>query len=249
MTKRKTTAANHTKPGNKFLPKELKIIYEDRDILVVDKPQGLLTMATDKEKTRTAYYALTDYVKKGYSKSKNRIFIVHRLDKDTSGILIFAKNEKAKYELQSNWGETKKKYIAAVHGRLKKQTDTITTYLTENKTRIVYSTRDEKKGKLAKTAYNVIKETKFFSLLEIDLLTGRKHQIRVHLKEIGNPVVGDKKYGKDKSYKRMALHAASISFKHPFTHKNIAFEAKTPKYFNELIGCINSKENNKKNIA
>ncbi len=232
MTKRNTT-----KPNNKFLPKGLKIIYEDRDILVVDKPKGLLTMATDKEKTKTAYYALTDYVKKGYSKSKNRIFIVHRLDKDTSGILLFAKNEKAKYYLQSNWGETKKKYMAVVHGKFKKQADTITTHLTENKTRIVYSTTDTKKGKLAKTAYKVLKETKFFSLLEIDLLTGRKHQIRVHLKESGHPVVGDRKYGNDKAYKRMALHAASISFKHPFTHKEITFESKTPGYFNDLMSA------------
>lgn len=232
MTKRNTT-----KPNNKFLPKGLKIIYEDRDILVVDKPKGLLTMATDKEKTKTAYYALTDYVKKGYSKSKNRIFIVHRLDKDTSGILLFAKNEKAKHTLQDNWGETKKKYLAVVHGKLKKQSDTITTYLTENKTRIVYSTTDTKKGKLAKTAYTVVKETKFVSLLEIDLLTGRKHQIRVHLKGIGHPVVGDRKYGNDKAYKRMALHASSISFNHPYTHKEITFKSKTPRYFNDLMSA------------
>ncbi|MEW6349185.1 MAG: RluA family pseudouridine synthase [Thermodesulfobacteriota bacterium] len=226
-------------PKTKHLPKGLVIIHEDSDILVVDKPPGLLTMGTDKEKSRTAYFILTDYVRKGCSKSRNRIFIVHRLDRDTSGILVFAKNEQAKLVLQSRWEETKKKYLAVVHGKCENIADTITTYLVENKAHNVYSTSDATKGKPAHTAYRVLKETEDRSLLEVDLLTGRKHQIRVHLAGIGHPVVGDRKYGKgNEARTRLALHAKSISFRHPFTGEQLTFETKVPGYFNELVGSL-----------
>ena len=230
----------HVKPGAKFLPNGLVMIYEDRDILVVDKPPGLLTMATNTETSRTAYYILTDYVRKGCARSKNRIFIVHRLDRETSGILIFAKNEDAKFRLQSQWQDTKKKYLAVVHGRCEKDSEMITTYLLENTAYVVYSTTDTIRGKLSHTAYQVLKQTNDFALLEVDLLTGRKHQIRVHLAEIGHPIVGDKKYGKgDKAYKRLALHAKSISFQHPFSGAPLTYETKVPAYFNRLIGGLN----------
>jgi len=225
------------RPGSKLLPKGLAIIHEDRDIFVVDKPPGLLTMGTDTEKSRTAHFILTDYIRKGSAKSKKRIFIVHRLDRDTSGILIFAKSEEAKLCLQSQWKETKKKYLAVVHGRCEKRSETITSYLAENKAYGVYSTSDSRKGKLSHTAYRVLKETKDFALLEVDLLTGRKHQIRVHLAGIGHPVVGDQRYGKgNKAHKRLALHARSISFRHPFSGKQLTFETKVPVYFNQLVG-------------
>lgn len=223
----------------KFLPRGLAILHEDRDILVVDKPAGLLTMGTDTDKTRTAYFILTDYIRKGYSKSRNRIFIVHRLDRETSGILVFAKSEEAKLCLQSQWKETQKKYLAVVHGKCEKRSETITTYLAENKAYSVYSTSDTRKGRLSHTAYKVLKETKDFALLEVDLLTGRKHQIRVHLAGIGHPVVGDQKYGKgNKAHKRLALHARSISFRHPFSGKQLTFETKVPVYFNQLVGNL-----------
>jgi len=229
--------AAHSGLGNRHLPKGLEIIYEDSAIIVVDKPPGMLTMGTEKEKERTAYFAITDYVRKGYSRSSKRIFIVHRLDRETSGIVIFARTEKAKYDLQDNWKETRKKYLAVVHGKCDKQYETITSYLAENKAHLVYSTDDREKGKLSHTAYRVLKETKEFSLLEVDLLTGRKHQIRVHLAGIGNPIVGDSKYGKrDDGYKRIALHALSISFKHPLSGKECFFETKVPEYFNRLVG-------------
>jgi 23S rRNA pseudouridine1911/1915/1917 synthase len=222
--------------NSRFLPKGLGIIYEDSDILVVNKPSGLLTMGTDKEKSRTAYFALTDYVRKGCAKSKNRIFIVHRLDRETSGILLFAKNEESKFRLQSRWEETKKKYIAAVHGRCVNQSGTITSYLAENKAYSVYSTPDPEKGKPASTAYKVIRTTKNFSLLEIALLTGRKHQIRVHLADMGHPVVGDKRYGKEISaYRRLALHALSLSFRHPSSHEELFFETEVPEYFSTIV--------------
>jgi RluA family pseudouridine synthase len=219
------------------LPKGIVIIHEDEDILVVDKPPGLLTMGTDKEKSRTAYFILTDYVRKGCFKSRKRIFIVHRLDRDTSGILVFAKSEKAKLLLQSQWEETKKKYLAVVHGKCEKISETVTTYLAENRAHNVYSTSDPTKGKLASTAYKVLKETKDLALLEVDLLTGRKHQIRVHLADIGHPVVGDQKYGRrNDASTRLALHARSISFRHPFTGEERTFQTQVPRYFNELVG-------------
>lgn len=223
-------------PSTKHLPRGLVILYEDRDILVVDKPPGLLTMGTDTDKTRTAYFVLTDYVRKGYSKSRNRIFIVHRLDRETSGILVFAKNVQAKLKLQNHWNETRKQYLAVVHGRCEKQSETITTYLAENRARVVYSTADPAKGKLSRTSYKVLSQTRDFALLEVALSTGRKHQIRVHLAGIGHPVVGDNKYGKeDRAHPRLALHAAAISFKHPFSGEPLTFETKAPAYFGQLM--------------
>ena len=230
MRKRSTSST-------RFLPKGLAIIYEDSDILVVDKPAGFLTIAMAREKSRTVYFMLTDYVRKGYSKSRKHLFIVHRLDRETSGILVFAKNKAAKLFLQGHWQETEKKYLGVVHGKLEKRADTITSYLAENKAHVVYSTTDPKKGKLSRTAYRVLRERKGFSLLEVSPLTGRRNQIRVHLAGIGHPVVGDKKYGKkDKSHPRLALHARSISFKHPFSGEQLMFEAEVPVYFEKLVG-------------
>ncbi len=222
--------------GARPLARGLALLYEDQDILVVDKPAGLLTIGTATDKTRTAYFILTDYVRRGRGRSRNRIFIVHRLDRETSGILLFAKSEAAKLRLQGQWNETEKKYLAIVHGRCEKTSATITTYLAENKAHVVYSTSDPAKGKLAHTAYQVLRQTKDFALLEVDLLTGRKNQIRVHLAGIGHPIVGDKKYGKSgPSHPRLALHARSISFKHPGSGKLLTFAAKVPGYFNELV--------------
>ena len=227
----------HPGPSGKHHLGGIEILHEDRDIIVVDKPAGLLTISTDREKSRTTYFILTDYVRKGVAKSRNRIFIVHRLDRETSGILIFAKNEQAKFRLQDQWQDTKKQYLAVVHGCCEKRADTITTYLAENQAHGVYTTSDARKGKLSHTAYKVLKETKDFSLLEVELLTGRKHQIRVHLAGIGHPVVGDERYGKEhKRYQRLALHARSISFKHPFSGEPLTFETKVPVFFNTLVG-------------
>jgi RluA family pseudouridine synthase len=223
----------------KHLPRGLEILYEDRDILVVDKPAGLLTVGTETNKFKTAYYVLTDYVRKGSLKSQNRIFIVHRLDQWASGVLIFAKSEEVKLRLQAQWKDTEKKYVAVVYGRFAQKEGMITSYLTENKAHVVYSTTDVTKGKLAHTAYKVLKETKQFSLLEINLLTGRKNQIRVHMADKGHPIVGDRKYGKtNDGYSRLALHSKSISFKHPTRGEQMTFKTKVPNYFNKLIGTI-----------
>ncbi len=228
--------AKRTRPPKRFQPKGLTVLYEDKDIIVVDKSAGLLTIATEKKDLNTAFYILNDYVRRGIAKSRNRVFIVHRLDRDTSGILIFAKNEKAKTTLQKQWKETVKLYLTIVHGRLRKKEDTISSYLTENKAHVMYSTKTPGVGMLSHTAYRVLHETDEFSLLEVNLLTGRKNQIRVHLAEIGHPVVGDKKYGdRKRTHKRLALHAKSISFRHPTNGKNLTFEARVPSHFNRLI--------------
>ena len=226
-------------PINGRLARGLVVLYEDGDIVVVDKPAGLLTVGTDSDKSRTAYFVLTDYVRKGAARSRNRVFIVHRLDRETSGVLVFAKSEEAKLRLQEKWPETEKKYLAVVHGKCRKRSETITTYLAENKAHVVYSTSDPAKGKLSHTAYRVLRQTKDFALLEVDLLTGRKNQIRVHLAGIGHPIVGDRKYGREgDSHASLALHARTISFKHPFTGKPLVFSAKVPGHFSRLVGAI-----------
>lgn len=220
----------------KYHPRGLSILYEDHDILVVDKTSGLLTVSNAKVREKTAHYLLNEYVRKGNQKSRNRVFIVHRLDRDSSGIIVFAKNEDAKRYLQEEWQQFKKKYYAVVQGTLPKKEGVISSYLAENSVHKMYSVNDPKEGKLAKTGYKVLRESKKYSLLEIDLLTGRKNQIRVHFAEQGCPVVGDKKYGeKEKGIKRLALHAASITILHPYTKETMTFTAKIPAYFKTLV--------------
>jgi tRNA pseudouridine32 synthase/23S rRNA pseudouridine746 synthase len=227
------------RPPAKYQPKGLKVLHEDKDIIVVEKPCGLLTMGTERDKSRTAHTILNEYVRKGDPRSRNRIYIVHRLDRETSGILIFAKSEAAKIYLQEHWQETDKRYITIVHGSLTPKEGTISSYLTENSAFTVYSTPDPAAGKLSHTEYTVLKEAKGFSLLEIHLLTGRKHQIRVHLSEKGHPVVGDKKYGKgNDAHTTLALHARSISFTHPVSGKRLSFETGIPVFFTRLVGKI-----------
>lgn len=220
----------------KHQPKGLTILYEDQDIIVVNKINGLLTIATDKEKEKTAYFLLTDYVRKGNPRSRNRVFIVHRLDRDTSGVLVFAKSEQVKIFLQENWKDFTKKYFAVVHGQLLEKEGIITSYLAENSIGRMFSVKNQDKGKFSKTGYKVLKENTKFSMLEIELFTGTKNQIRVHFSEKGHPVAGDNMYGvPEKGIKRLALHSASITLIHPFSKKSMNFETQVPTYFYELV--------------
>ncbi len=217
-------------------PKGLTILYEDHDIIVVNKRCGLLTISNENVRENTAYFLLNDYVRKGNSKSRNRVFIVHRLDRDTSGVLVFAKSEEHKRYLQDNWKKFSKTYYAVVAGILSKKEDIIISYLAENSAHKIYSVTDPEMGKYAKTGYKVIKESQHQSLLEIYLYTGRKNQIRAHLSEMGHPVIGDRRYGKkEEGSKKLALHAGSLTIIHPHTKKEMTFVADIPSYFRTFM--------------
>ena len=181
--------------------KDIKIIYEDNDIIVVNKPYNLLTISNGKE--ISLYNLVSDYVKK--NNKKNKIFIVHRLDKDTSGLIVFAKNIKTKTYLQDNWDKVERRYIALVNG-ITKESEILKNYLQENKNHFVYVSNN---GVLAITEYKKIKEINNNSLLDINIKTGKKNQIRVQLSNIGHPILGDKKYGTN-NYKRLCLHAYKL---------------------------------------
>lgn len=234
----------NTQPGNRRPPKGrqprgLPLVYEDRDLLVVDKPAGLLTVGTERERSRTAHSLLGEYVRKGDPRSRNRVYVVHRLDQDTSGILLFAKSEQAKRSLQENWETTEKHYLAIVHGRLTAKEGTLTSYLAENAAQRVYSTPDAAKGKLSRTAYTVLRESGEFTLVDVHLLTGRKHQIRVQFADLGHPVAGDRKYGVDhRAFRRLALHARSIAFAHPHDGRPMRFDTGVPEDFARLLARL-----------
>ena len=223
------------KSRGKHQPKGQIILHEDRDILVVDKAPGLLTMGTNREKVKTAYYRLTDYVRKGNPKSRERVYIVHRLDREVSGILVFARSVAAKKALQAQWDRVEKHYLALVHGLPPDSEGAFSSYLVENGVHSVHSTTDPKRGKLSHTAYKVLGHSQGVSLLDIKLLTGRKHQIRVHLAEHNLPIVGDTKYGGKRSgERRLALHAKSLAFEHPHSGKPCFFETRTPRLFTRI---------------
>jgi 23S rRNA pseudouridine1911/1915/1917 synthase len=215
----------------------IEVIYEDDDLIVIEKESGMLSIAGNpRDFEVTAHNQLMAYVKRHHP--KNRIYVVHRLDKDTSGIMLFAKNEKMKATLQENWKEivTERMYTALVEGNVKKQSGTITSWLTESKTFKMYSSSFDNGGKQAITHYKKIRGNKNYSLLEVMLETGRKNQIRVHMEEIGHPIVGDKKYGAHGNpLKRVGLHATTLVFKHPVTGKQMKFTSKVPKKFNKLL--------------
>lgn len=207
----------------KYLKTNIFILYEDKDLIIVDKPVKMLTIATTKEKDKTLYNIVSTYLKKQNKNSK--IFIVHRLDKETSGIVVFAKNEKVKNILQANWNAcVYREYRAWVHKKIKGK-KTLKNYIQENQYLKSFVT-DKNKGKLAITEYEVLKNEEDKTLLKIVIKTGRKNQIRVQLAHINHPILGDKKYGLKDNEKRLMLHAYKIKFLHPITNKKI--EIKTP---------------------
>lgn len=231
--------ANFKQPPRKYQPRGLEILYEDRDILVANKAAGLLTVKTAKEKDRTARALLTNYVKKGNAKNRNSVYTVHRLDRDTSGVILFAKSFKAKEFLQEEWKKFTKTYVAVVHGQPRSAHGFITSHLAENKAYVMYSTNDPRKGKLAKTEYRVLRRSDRFSLLKVNLHTGRKNQIRVHMADEGCPVAGDEKYASEKfsnrGIRRLALHAAELVIQHPHSKDWLAFESPVPSEFEAMV--------------
>ena len=211
------------------------VLYEDGRILVVDKPAGLLSMASDRERVRTAYRMAADYVRRG--DPRGRVFIVHRLDRDTSGVLLFAKDEETKRAYQDNWDALVRRrgYLAAVEGRPPREADTVRTLLRENAAHKVYSVRSG--GKEAVTRYRVLRAGPRYALVEVELDTGRKNQIRAHMSELGCPVAGDRAYGAATDpLGRLCLHAHELALSDPFTGEERVFRAEPPRGLLALAG-------------
>jgi 23S rRNA pseudouridine1911/1915/1917 synthase len=227
---------NKKKTDEKPRFRGMRIVHEDADIIVIEKGSGLLSIATDAEKSKTAYSMLSEYVKK--FDPKNLIFIVHRLDRDTSGLMMFAKSKKVQEALQKDWNESiiERSYVVVVEGEVEKTEGTITSWLKENKALVMYSSQIPDDGQKAITNYKVLKVGKQFSLLEVKLETGRKNQIRAHMKDLGHSVTGDKKYGaKLNPIGQMGLHARVLAFKHPITGKTFRFDTPIPGKFLKLF--------------
>ncbi|MDP3478175.1 MAG: RNA pseudouridine synthase, partial [Desulfoprunum sp.] len=215
----------------------IQIVFEDRDLIVIDKPAGLLTVATDTEKRKTAYSILSDYVKK--RDPDNKIFVVHRIDRETSGLLLFAKSEEIKDAVQGTWMSTitERIYVAVTEGAVEPTEGVITSWLTESSAFKVYSSQNSQQGKKAVTHYQTVTSNRDYALLKVSLETGRKHQIRVHLQDIGHPVIGDKKYGSTVNpLKRLGLHAQVLAFIHPVSNVPCRYETPVPRQFMRLFG-------------
>ncbi|MBK5722342.1 RluA family pseudouridine synthase [Dysgonomonas sp. Marseille-P4677] len=216
--------------------KGMKIVFEDNDIIVVDKEAGFLSVSTDKEKLRTVYGVLNEYVKK---KNKNaRVFVLHRLDREASGLLIFAKSAELQDMFQKNWNNIIKEYTytAVVEGEPESKSGTIVSWLTENKNFVMMSSPSENGGLKSITHYNVVKSVGRYSLVDFDLETKRKNQLRVQMQSIGHPVVGDKKYGASGNpIKRVALHVRTLIMKHPGTGQMLELKSTLPKVMQQLV--------------
>jgi 23S rRNA pseudouridine1911/1915/1917 synthase len=214
----------------------LKILHEDQDVIVINKEAGLLSIASEKEKKETAYHLLMEHVRR--NNPKNRVFVVHRLDRDTSGIMMYSKSKEVQQILQNSWKETvqDRRYVALVEGSVQKLEGTITSWLTESKTLKMYSNPTPNGGQKAVTHYKVLQKNQNYSLLEVRLETGRKNQIRVHMQDLGHSIVGDKKYGSTQNpIGRMGLHALGITFQHPTTEKIMHFETDIPGKFLRMV--------------
>lgn len=214
-------------------PRGIDFLYEDRDVIVIEKAAGILTTATRRGEAFTAEGAVTDYLRKGCARSRRRAFPVHRLDRDTSGLLLFAKSEEAQERIKERWAGALRLYLAIVEGHLKEREGLFESFLAEDEDLYVRTVRDGRPGKLARTQYRVIREAPFASAVKVRLLTGRKNQIRVHFAEAGHPVAGDAKYGAGPRRRpaRLLLHAKEIAFDQPFTGERLSFESPIPREF------------------
>lgn len=214
----------------------INILFEDESLIVIDKAAGLLSVSTSNEKERTAYHMLSSYVK---SKSPGKhIFVLHRLDKETSGVMMFAKSQEVQQTMQYNWREMviQRTYTVIVEGKVEKPEGSISSHLIESKAMKVHPTQKKEEGQLAVTFFKLVKQLKDYAMLEVTLETGRKNQIRVHMEEMGNPVAGDKKYGAHTNpLQRLGLHASLLVFKHPVTREIMRFESPLPKGFLRLM--------------
>lgn len=223
--------------GNRkrFLPGDIAILHEDADLVVIDKPSGLLSVASTFDKIQTAHAVL----KQHYPNKK--VQVVHRIDQDTSGVMMFALSQEAYDQLKKDFEvhAIERAYIAIVEGKMDSSSGTWNSLLYEDANYVVHVTDDPSKGKEAITHYTVKNKSKFFSWLELNLETGRKNQIRVHCQQAGHPIVGDKKYGASSNpIKRLCLHAHLLGFTHPITHKKLSFTSLPPREFYRIISPL-----------
>lgn len=247
---RPTSQFNHPlKPGDRVeirsdryaipetaLPSGIKIYFEDAFLLVINKPENLLAIASEAEQEKTAYFQLTDYLRSDNSRLQERVWIVHRLDRETSGLMVFAKTAEAKRVLQMGWDKAEKRYEAVVEGSLPADKGVFKSYLNETSPFKVYSAPRSEQTREAITEYLVLKRNKARTLVELLLKTGRRHQIRVHLADAGCPIVGDIKYeAKTNPAKRLGLHACALRFFHPENGKELNFKSPLPKELTRLV--------------
>ena len=221
-----------------FHSNDIDIVYEDPYLLVVDKRAGLLSMSNN-TRQETVQTVLNRYLEKGGG--RNTSHLVHRLDRDTSGLMLYAKDVQTQQSFVQGWQElvTDRRYVALVSGEMENERGTIRSWLTEDKHFVTHSSPVDNGGKYAVTHYNVLAKSNGYSLVELELETGRKNQIRVHLAQLGYPIVGDRKYGsEDDSIKRLALHAYILCFQHPVTGKYLRFQTPVPLSFEK---CLNGK--------
>lgn len=231
-----TLSVNFTRPFVVFSHPRIKLVYEDNDIIVINKGSGILSVSTDNVKDGTAYSILRDYLKK--KDPRLMLFVVHRLDRDTSGLMMFAKNVEAKEAMQHNWNNMVlgRRYVAVVEGKVEQEEGVVKSYLAETSQFEVYSTQNPDEGQLAITRFKRLQCNNGYSLMELSLDTGRKNQIRVHMKDLGHPIVGDRKYGaKASPIHRLGLHARTLHFAHPVTKKEMLFETPIPSRFLSLL--------------
>ncbi|MDD4848404.1 MAG: RluA family pseudouridine synthase [Bacteroidales bacterium] len=219
-----------------LLHPKLNIVFEDDFIIAVEKKEGLLSVATAHERELTAYNILDNYLKR--KDPKKRIFVVHRLDRETSGIMLFAKCREAQVKLKADWNDRvlERTYIAVAEGVFEPKEDTIVSYLYADDQTVMHSSQNEEDGLLAITHYKVLQSNGKVSLVQLNLETGRTNQIRVHLQSIGHSVIGDEKYGSHQNpVGRLCLHAKTIRFRHPVTQRILTFEMEVPHVFETLV--------------
>lgn len=218
-----------------FRHPQMKILYEDSYLIVIEKKQGLLSVATDRQKEKTAQHILNEYVKRKHR--NNRVYVVHRLDRGTSGIMMYAKDEKTQRTLRDHWHEIvyDRRYVAVVAGEVERPGGTIQSWLTDHGLYVSSSDTDDG-GKYAETHFTTIKKRNGVSLMEFQLETGRKNQIRVHMQSLGHPILGDDRYGNGQNaFERLALHAFKLAFYHPVTGERMVYETPYPSNFKALL--------------
>lgn len=233
-----TVRLNVSRPFVVFRHPRVELVYEDDDVIVINKGYGLLSVGTQSHrKEETAYDIVREYVKR--QDPSNRLYVVHRLDRDTSGLLMFTKTEEACETLRHNWNNMvlERYYVALLEGNVVDDEGFVKSRLAENSRFVVYSTQEPGEGKLALTRYRVLKRGNGLSLVEFSLDTGRKNQIRVHASEMGHPVSGDRKYGaRESRLHRLCLHARTLRFAHPVTRRDMSFATPIPRKFLQAVG-------------